>query len=109
MRLGFGLLGEDCAKLSDHLGTIRGEVAQFFGIGLGVGPSAAKVGRQVVNAERLRAQANEESIARRGADGLIAVGGVEADAACGKPIDVGRDGQRIAVAANDGLQFVDSD
>jgi hypothetical protein len=73
-----------------------------------IGRGIAKVGAQVVDAERLRPQACEQCISRRRADRLIAVGPIEPHAACGQLINVRSVGEFIAIASQQRLQVVDA-
>lgn len=96
---------EDFAKRLGAVAVVFEVLREGDGVGLGL----AKVGRQVVYAERLGTEAGEERIAGRGADRLIAIGGVEADALGGEAVDVRGDRVWIAVAGNVRLQVVDAD
>ena len=75
----------------------------------GVGTRGAEVCREIVDPERLWAKAREEGVAGRRADGLVAIGAVEAQGARGEAVDVRGFRIRVAVAAEDGFEVVDAD
>ena len=75
----------------------------------GIGVSVAEVAAELVETGRRGARAEEEGVARRGADGLVAIRGVEAQAAGDEPVEMRRDRGAVSVGTERGLQVVDED
>ena len=75
----------------------------------GIGVRVAEVAAELVETGRRGARAEEESVARRGADGLVAIRGVEAQAAPDEPVEMGRDRGAVAVGTQRGFQVIDED
>ncbi len=84
-------------------------LAEVLRQGDGIRRGFAEVRAQLVDAEGLRAQAGHERVAGGGADGLVAIRGLEEHAAPGEAVGVGRFGEAVAIAAEGGLQIVHAD
>lgn len=64
---------------------------------------------QSVEAGGSGARPEQQRCARGGADGLVAIGQVEAQAARREAVDGRRDGEFVAVAAKRGLEVIDEE
>src|SRR4051794_31682787 len=74
-----------------------------------VGHVSADEGLEVIDPDRLRPQARKQRGARRVAKGILTVRPIEAEAAAGEVVDIGRLDLRVAVAAELGPKIVDGD
>ena len=89
-----------------------GDVAVVFEVlreGDDIGQDAAEVVFEIVNFGGVGTAAEEQGSARGAADGLLAIGAREAEGSRGEPVNIGRDGEGVAVAADGGFQVVDGD
>ena len=75
----------------------------------GVGVGVAEVAAELVEAGGGGARAEEQRETGGGADGLVAIRGVEAQAAPDEAVEIRRDGGAVAVSAERGLQVVDEE
>ena len=81
------------------------ELRERDGVGVGVAEVAAKL----VEPGGGGARAEEQGETGGGADGLVAIRGVEAQAASDEAVEIRRDGGAVAVGAERGLQVIDED
>ena len=75
----------------------------------GVGVGVAEVAAKLVEPGGGGARAEEQGETGGGADGLVAIRGVEAQAASDEAVEIRRDGGAVAVGAERGLQVIDED
>ena len=81
---------------------------KVLGQGDGFGQRSSKVSSEIINAERGRADAGQQRIARRGAEGLVAIRVFEEETSLGEAIEVWRLNPPVTITAEQRFQVIDT-